>query len=739
MNLFINQLIKLQDDEGNVSTIIRVLWIDPSGTDVATIELDNPKAFPVWQKAIDIEAAFDQQKACILEADPYAELCRPEDTIPGTHRRRRDEAWKIIAPIIESGEQVFFPSDRGNLVKEAIERTGSNKPTIYNALRRYWQGGQKPNALLPRFERCGGKGKERQSTNVKLGRPSLRTKLKGNPCGINVDATIRRIIVRSARLFHEQRGKTLKDAYQQMLEESFSLTLEDQNGAKVPILLPEEQRPTLRQFCYWYYKERDPKQALIAREGERRVNLVYREVLGDSTQMAPFPGALWQIDSTVADIYLVSSLDRSRIIGRPVLYLIVDVFSRLIVGFSVSLEGPSWLGASLALENATTDKVEFCQEYGITITAAQWSCQHLCKALLTDRGSEYLCDNATHLSKALNIELCHTPAYRPDWKPFVERLFRLSNDEIIHWEPGAVCKPRERGDKDYRLDAIYTLDEFRRVMIRLILFYNNYHWLSEYPMNRAMIEDHVEPYPSELWDWGIRNYGRPRKETPEIIRLNLLHQTEATVTRQGISFRSTRNISFKGQLRYTCELAMREQWFVRAGTKGSWRVPIAYDPRKGNTIYLSLDSGRRLEACHLLPASKTFSGCNLEEIMDHFVEKSFAQANAKPSQQQAKAALNAHLAQERANAKEQTEKAHQGQSQRSLIQGIRDNRKAERDYEREENAWDLTSNKLSEQPEQVIPMPTIAQPDKDDEGYVAPHRPFDKLRQPRQRRLNSET
>ncbi|HEY9711705.1 MAG TPA: Mu transposase C-terminal domain-containing protein, partial [Oculatellaceae cyanobacterium] len=549
------------------------------------------------------------------------------------------------------------------------------------------------------------------------------------PKGINVDKQIRQIINSSAIVFHEKQGRTLKDAYQQMLQECFSPSFCDSDGVKVPILLPEEQRPTFRQFCYWYYKERDIKQALISREGQRRVNLLYREVLGDSTQMAPYPGALWQIDSTLADIYLVSSVDRSRIIGRPVLYLLVDVFSRLIVGFSVSLEGPSWLGAALALENATTDKVKFCASLGISILAEQWPCQHLCKSLLTDRGSEYLSANATHMVKALGIELIHTPAYRPDWKAVVERLFRLINDEVIHWEPGAVCKPRERGDKDYRFDAIYTLDEFRQIMIRLILYYNNHHWLSEYPLNRAMISDGVEPLPTQLWEWGIHNYGRPRCEAPEIVRLNLLPTAEASVTRRGIVFAG---------LRYTCSLAMQEHWFIKAGVKGSWKSSIAYDPRSLDTIYLRLDGGRRLEACYLLPGSKTYQGRNWYEVVDHFTQIDFARNDAKPSQQQAKAALNAHIDQIKANASKQTASTLDSQSKRSRVKGIRNNRRAEREYEQDLKAWSLTQDLGADSSELRNGIPTVAQPPTDDDGYVPPHRPLEKLRKSLMRKLNNE-
>ena len=83
---------------------------------------------------------------------------------------------------------------------------------------------------------------------------------------------------------------------------------------------------------------------------------VERAVLGDSTHMAFGPGSVYQIDATIGDLYLVSKLDRSRIIGRPTIYFVIDVFSRLVTGFNVSLENPSWVGAMLALDNANNEQ-----------------------------------------------------------------------------------------------------------------------------------------------------------------------------------------------------------------------------------------------------------------------------------------------------------------------------------------------------------------------------------------------
>lgn len=307
-------LIELHNEYGDIFTVIRLLWIDPSGTDIVTIDLNNSKAFPVLQRAEEIEAALTEQKAFILDTDPYAYLHRPEDLIPETHRNFRDNAWNKIALIIESGYKAFFPYERGLLVRQAIELTESNKPTIYQLLRSYWQRGQKLNALLPNYDHCGGKGKKRNITK-KLGAPSKKTKLKGEPPGININEQLRIIIVKSAKKYHEKQKLTLKDAHQRMCEDCFSVKIKEKDVNEIPLLLPQEQCPTLRQFNYWYYKDRDLKKSLISREGKRKFNLSYREVLGNSTEMAPFPGALWQIDSTIADIYLVSSLDRSRIIG----------------------------------------------------------------------------------------------------------------------------------------------------------------------------------------------------------------------------------------------------------------------------------------------------------------------------------------------------------------------------------------------------------------------------------------
>src|SRR5699024_12801184 len=118
------------------------------------------------------------------------------------------------------------------------------------------------------------------------------------------------------------------------------------------------------------------------KESERR----HRPLLVKSKSETSGPATGSQIDPTIADIYLVSSLDVNRVIGRPVIYAVLVVYSRIITGLYVGLEGPSWFGAMLALDNMVADKVEFCKQYGIDITPEQWLTHHSPEIFIDDRG-----------------------------------------------------------------------------------------------------------------------------------------------------------------------------------------------------------------------------------------------------------------------------------------------------------------------------------------------------------------
>ena len=202
-------------------------------------------------------------------------------------------------------------------------------------------------------------------------------------------------------------------------------------------LFAPAETPTLQQFQYWLSKNSDVVTTSKKRDGEKAFELNRRAVLGKSDYGLMGPGAQFQVDATVGDIYLLSQFDTVNIIGRPVLYFIIDAFSRMVVGMSVGLEGPSWSALAAAITNMATDKVEFCKQYGIEISESEWPCHHLPASLLGDRG-ELESKNADTLVNMFGIRIVNAPPYRADLKGIVEQHFSTINTNAVAFLPGSV-------------------------------------------------------------------------------------------------------------------------------------------------------------------------------------------------------------------------------------------------------------------------------------------------------------
>ena len=126
---------------------------------------------------------------------------------------------------------------------------------------------------------------------------------------------------------------------------------------------------------------------------------------------------------------------------------------------------------------------------------------------------------------------------------------------------------RKRGDRDYRLDATLTLEEFIKIYINMVLHHNS-KVMDSYPMSKEMIREEVVPTPMNIWNWGIENKkGRLRTVDKDILRLNLLPKGRANISRAGLRFKG---------LYYSSQKAIEEQWFVNIKKTS---VDVVYDPR----------------------------------------------------------------------------------------------------------------------------------------------------------------
>ncbi|MNO34831.1 Transposon Tn7 transposition protein TnsB [compost metagenome] len=685
--LYENMVVEWQLPESDLRQVERILWIAPNKEYLYCIAMEDDKAFPIMKEYSEYTAGI-ASKLCKQVEWINDNVPALDTDISPEHLAIRDKSWDVIKDIVMDEPDCYDKNLRGTQIREVHKRTAVHKSTIYRYLRRYWQGGKMKNTLLPHYSNCGSYGKERVSTNTKRGRPR---KFEDEPVGINIDEETKQLLRSGIRLFYNTKDKSpLKHAYQKTLEKFFATGYRKEGEALIPVLPPSEKLPTFGQYKYWFQKEMNLEATLKSRLGRKRYELNYRPILGSSTKESFGPGSRFQIDATVADLYLVSEYQREWIIGRPIIYIVIDVFSRYITGIYIGLEGPSWLGAMMALANTTADKVKYCAEYGIEITESEWMSSHLPQKLTADRG-ELEGNKPTRLIDVLGVDVENAPPYRADWKGIVEQQFRLVNLRSIQFVPGAIKERyRERGERDYRLDAKLTLREFTRIMIKYVLYHNNSHHMLWYDRNEFMIADDLLPVPCELWQWGIVNRTGRLKKLPEaVVKLNLLPQGEATVTAAGIQFKG---------VHYGCDLAMREQWFVQARAGKTWRVKVCYDPRSTNEIYLWLDAGRQFEVCTLLDREDRYLNKRFEEVDDLLAIERYQGRHHEMNNMLAKIDMDAQTKAIVDEATKKTNEAlrHSNTSHNQRVKGIRKNRSEEKQLNRSQEVFQLSEPRTAE-------------------------------------------
>ncbi|WP_040208060.1 Mu transposase C-terminal domain-containing protein [Neobacillus jeddahensis] len=676
--IYINQVLQYVKD----SKRMRVIEIQESYVYIVDIDAHTsmPKKMLYATLVTEIE-----QKVLLAIADPFARVIIDED-LTAVQIQKREEDWRTI-------QQSFFPFMEELLQKhgrefkiKAIAKQLEVTPTkVKKLLSRYWQRGMNKNAMLPDYINSGGRGKEKSLSKEKAGRPRRVTVSGEYQTGINITEEVKLQFEHSIdKYYRKTNNYSLKDVYHFILRDFYSDRYKE-NGEMKYRVWDANRIPSYHQFYYWFKKFEDPKKDIQFRQSAKEFELKSRPLVSNSKSETNGPGTRFQIDATIADIYLVSSLDINRIIGRPVIYAVLDVYSRIITGLYVGLEGPSWLGAMMALDNMAADKVDFCKKYNIDIEEGQWPTHHLPEIIIADRG-EFEGYSVENLINNLNIKIENTTAYRGDLKGIVERKFRTLNGKVKQKAPGAIQKEyRERGDRDYRLDATLNLREFTAIIITLVL-HHNHKIIEKYPMEKEMIADNIVPTPINLWNWGIKNRkGRLRTVDRTILRLNVLPRGNATISRAGIKFKN---------LFYGSRQALEEQWYLKFKNKS---IEIVYDPRNVEKIYIPHDGGMDFETCSLLEPSFQYKQDFIEEII--FQQQLRSELEEIERSKQVQLTINTEAMLEDIITKAKNKKKqlqHQSTSKKEELASIRDNKAIEKELNRQVEQFDLESEQFDQ-------------------------------------------
>ncbi|HAR86704.1 MAG TPA: hypothetical protein DCR69_13310, partial [Clostridium sp.] len=439
----------------------RIIYISYDYSDIVCIDLNKEKSLPYYDNIANIEAKLSNDELEILENDPYFKIY-DESTIPLKYLKMRNTAYEYIKTLCSDNNLLELCSDhkRGSLINEINTKLGVSKTTIYKNMRKYLQGGMTKNSLLPPLSKS-------RITNYsnKRGRKRVITQGEGIIIDDNILLHIKNIY---ENYYLKIDGSTIKQAYHEFLYQYYSyLTFE--NGKEVRKVLDDNRIPTLRQFSYHMNKIRNIKQEIVNKIGEIKYQQTERPTLSREDINVFGPGHLYEIDSTTSDIYLTSNFSRNIVVGRAVLYIIIDVYSRLITGFYTGLEESSWIAAMMAYMSMNESKVQLCKRYDIDIEENQWPSHGIPSKINADRG-ETISKASDELVKHLHINIENNPPYCPDMKGIVERWFKTINEYLQKYVPGGVRKDhQQRGGEDYRKNAVLNIREFNQMIIKFIL------------------------------------------------------------------------------------------------------------------------------------------------------------------------------------------------------------------------------------------------------------------------------
>ncbi|MEH6730702.1 MAG: Mu transposase C-terminal domain-containing protein [Pseudoalteromonas distincta] len=654
---------------------------------VLWIKVNDDKAFPEFVEIAELEQGF-QDEVIKRENDPYSDIFTVIPELGSTAQIKRDENYAAIKPLIEL-EDCYESKARGRVVNQIVADTGKTKQSIYRFARRYWQRGQIPNALLPDYKNSGAKGQKRRATTTKLGRP--RKYMTGT--GALIDdfteklfriAIERHVLTDKSKSFRYAHNR-LKDIYEQYFPE-----------------LPEEELPTLRQMEHFFKREYRQVDKIEAQAGEIKNKKDIRPLTGTAAADVLGPGMRYEIDATIADIYLVSDTERSNIVGRPIIYMVIDVFSRMVAGFYIGFENPSYAAAIQALHMASTDKTEYCRKFGFDTTPEEWPCIGLPSALLADRG-ELMGHQIECLDKGFGVRIENTSPFRSEAKGVVERSFNTFQAVFKPFSPGVVTgtKIKKQGDRDYRLDAKLTIQEFTKIILASVLYHNQYHVIKGYDKATDMPTD-LPNNPLALWNWGLQHRtGRLKKPEADHLRVALMPRTRATISESGACIFG---------LYYTSSELLKLGWMHRSKeVKRPEKVDVAYDLATADYIYIYPDSkSNSYFACQLATRSRQFSGASFWDVWQQSDELKQTQADAKLIADERKRVLERQVI----GVVKQAEKVapkQAGLSDAERIRNIRDNRSDEKAKERKTRAYkpvDIDTSKSAQ-------VHYLSEPDED--------------------------
>ena len=640
---------------GDDAPYFRVLHVDPDAGIAWIMAMEGRWAWPAAMCASALENEIADGTFLVVP-DPRPATMRRDSELSQAEIEKRDERFGVIRPIVGDPGMPY-------LVKQELQRAvarriaelvatgakGLRGDKVAQLVLCYLRGGRVQNALVPAYSLSGGRGRVRPGSadGPKRGRPRHGLGRADVAVGLNVTPEVLGKLLASAP-FLRRAGTTDRAAYELCLDRHFSdQTITD--GILTAKHWPPDRLPSLGQFLYHAKPAVSAEARMRGRVGDTAYDQRIRSRTGSAAGLSFGPGSTFQVDATLADLML-AMFDDARaghadqaLVGKPYLYLVVDVYSGMIVGFSVSLRPPSFETYAWAVANACEDKVAYCASLGIEIVAAQWPSRTLAPSIVGDRGSEVTSRFNSVATAALDVASLTLPRARPDYKGLVEGRFAFLDENALKYAPG-TWRRRLRGERPNPLDGAMTMLQFEKFMVRQIIKHNTTRGVRRPPPDWDGALGR-EPTPAELWRHGCAARGQPETADMRRILAGLMHSDTARETDRGLRFKG---------LHYLPDDPASPLHARFHRTSRFKDVEVRYNPAVASRLFVPTDGGERLLPCSLGPGpnERRFaeSRCTFDEVQLWFAAQRADAHGSEPGRRAAAAAQDARIAAETASA-----------------------------------------------------------------------------------------
>lgn len=274
---------------------------------------------------------------------------------------------------------------------------------------------------------------------------------------------------------------------------------------------------------YGYFKSlvqaMAPYDVYKARYGQRAADIKFRAAGRGVGAVRPLARAA--MDHSRMDVFVVD--DRTGLpLGRPWLTLIIDEYSRYVLGYYLGFEEPSNVSMTRALRHALAPKDDCAEIQGT------WDAWGVIELLVVDNGLEFHARALEAGAGRYGIAVQFCPRRKPWYKGKVERFFGTMNTGLLVDMKGKTFSSvLLKGDYDPAKHAVITLATLRRVLQMWIV--DVYH---------QEVHSGLGMTPQEAWRDGIQHVDRYLPPSSVAMDTAFSASCRRELTHKGIEFDS---------------------------------------------------------------------------------------------------------------------------------------------------------------------------------------------------------